>query len=70
MDKPRTFEHFPNNVICPICRTNDDAETILIPIDGTNKDGISEAKPVHLWCSVANRYNPEVNVIYRMVPHE
>lgn len=46
----RTFEHFPEQVICPICGTNDDKLCVLIPIAGTIKDGICTAKNFHLDC--------------------
>ena len=47
--KPKTFEHFPDDDICPICETGEDAECILIPIDGTKRGGIMyQSIPVHL----------------------
>lgn len=65
MDKPRTFEHFPDDVKCPVCLTSKDAECLLIPIDGTHKERIAQAIPVHLWCAVATNYNKEMKVFYR-----
>mgnify|MGYP003335243433 CR=1 FL=1 len=62
--KPKTFEHFPKEAICPICHTNNDEESILIPIDGTSKDGICESIPIHLWCAIVKRYNSNVKVFY------
>jgi len=67
MKKPRTFKNFPKEDVCPICGTNEDAECLLLAIDGTLKDNICEAKPVHLWCAIAEQYNPEVGVIYRRI---
>lgn len=52
IEKPHTFAHFPQTTVCPVCGTAEDAQCVLIPIDGK----ISEAIPVHLWCAVANRY--------------
>ena len=57
MDRPikpslRTFDHFPEIAICPICRTNDDGISVLIPKTGTEEDGICEASPVHLVCAI------------------
>jgi hypothetical protein len=63
--KPRTFEHFPKRDVCPVCGTNEDAECLLLQIDGTVDDGICEAKPVHLWCAVATQYNESMKLLYR-----
>lgn len=65
MKKPRTFKHFPKDDICPVCKTSDDRVCILIPIDGTQRDRIAEAAPVHLWCAVANRYAKDNGILYR-----
>lgn len=48
----RTFEHFNSsfNDICPVCKTAKDCETVLVPIPGTEDDGICEAKQVHKRC--------------------
>ena len=46
----KTFEHFPEDVLCPICGTNDDIECFLMPIDGTQEGNICQAQPVHLDC--------------------
>lgn len=68
IEKPRTFETFPEKDVCPICGTNGKGECVLLPIDGTGDDGICEAIPVHLWCAVATNYSRNVSVIYRRVP--
>ena len=65
MNKPRTFKHFPEDMICPICGTNEDTECLLLEIDNTSDGSICEGKPVHLWCAVADRYNSEVGISYR-----
>jgi hypothetical protein len=54
---PRTFQHFPPELICPICGTNDDGESVLVEIAGTAEDGIAEAKPMHLACAVVKRWD-------------
>ena len=46
----RTFEKFPKDKKCPICGTNAQRESILIPIYGTRKGNISEAICVHENC--------------------
>jgi len=64
----RTFDNFPEDILCPICGASEDKECILIPIDGTNDDGICEATPVHVSRLENNmdrfRYNNKVGVIY------
>lgn len=64
----RTFDHFPKGSKCPICRTNDDGECFLIPIDDTEEDGNVEAQPVHIECMKTYagkfRLNREIGVIY------
>lgn len=62
----RTFEHFPETATCPLCGTNKDSPCVLIPIDGTLKVSICEAKPVHAECVHSDhmRYNVAVNVVY------
>jgi hypothetical protein len=59
---PRTFTHFPLDAKCPICGTNDDGKTVLVAISGTAKDGISEAKPMHLTCAVAKQWDEEMSI--------
>jgi hypothetical protein len=65
--KPRTFQHFPPNVVCPACGTSEDDECILLAIDGTRTDTIAEAQPVHLWCAIAEHYNRDLTIFYRVV---
>lgn len=38
------------NDICPVCKTADNKDTVLIPIASTMDDNISEAFQVHLDC--------------------
>ena len=55
---------------CPVCKTNDDKPTVLIAIDGTEKDDNIEAQQVHLACinlrirSAKPRYD---RVIYQVL---
>ncbi len=62
------FKHFPSDAVCPICGKSDDRPCFLVPIDGTEKERICEAKPVHVKCLTNDlsqwRYNPSVGVIY------
>mgnify|MGYP001565147141 CR=1 FL=1 len=69
MEKPRTFERFPTDSKCPVCGTNEDTECILLEIDGTLDEDkkICEAKPVHLYCAIAKRYNPAFGLLYTHV---
>lgn len=47
----RTFEHFSKgDHICPICGTDEDKETILIPIFGTQDGNNIQAAQVHTEC--------------------
>ena len=48
----RTFDHrnMAANEECPVCHKNTDGKTVLLPVLGTSKGGISEAVQVHLNC--------------------
>lgn len=48
----RTFKHFNSSHgdICPVCKTANDAETVLVPIPSTEDGNIYEAKQVHKKC--------------------
>ena len=50
----RTFEHFPQDMTCPICKKNTDEETILIGIYGTQEGHNIQAVPVHTNCVADN----------------
>jgi len=65
----KTFEHFPSNAECPICQTNKDKECLLVPIDGTSKDKICEAQPMHVSCLEVDmfRFNKKLGIIYLQV---
>jgi hypothetical protein len=64
----RLFDHFNTATKdpCPICKTKDDKKTVLIIIDGTEQDGIAEAKQTHLDC-IELRYKPEPGIIYQRI---
>jgi hypothetical protein len=62
----RTFPHFnpAGDSLCPICGTNEDKETVLIPIQGTGDGNIYEAIQVHAECIEQNWvYLPEPRII-------
>lgn len=63
--KPGIFEHFPEDIICPVCGKNDDEECVLVPIASTGDGRICEAQPVHLGCAVANVYQKDTKIIFR-----
>jgi hypothetical protein len=65
----RTFKNFPDNAICPLCKTDDAGETFLMPIDGTLNESIEEAQPAHTKCLGIGgyRYNREQGVIYKFI---
>ena len=48
----RVFEHFSPafGALCPVCKTAADKPTVLVPIPGTEEDGICQAKQVHKQC--------------------
>lgn len=62
---PRTFDHFPEDILCPVCGTNDDGQTVLVPIVGTQDGNIAQAAPTHLACAVCDHLSLDVRVMYR-----
>ncbi len=48
----REFPHpnMSNNWKCPICDTGADRPVVLMPIPGTEDDGICQAKQIHSDC--------------------
>ena len=62
--KIRTFPEFPENKICPVCKTNENKECLLIPIDGTKEDNICKAIPIHLDCAIVTNYHEETGIFY------
>ena len=67
--RARTFEHFPEeaDMKCPVCGTNDDGETVLVPIVGTGDGRICEAQCVHLACCVPDHYDKKHGLLYKRV---
>lgn len=65
LSEPRTFDHFPEDIPCPVCGTTDDGKTVLVPIDGTQNGNIYEAQPIHLACCVPTNYSREHGLLYR-----
>lgn len=61
----RTFDSFPQASICPVCKTSDDKECVLVVIDGTGDGSIAEAQPVHLECAIVTNWNADIGVMYR-----
>jgi hypothetical protein len=64
---PRTFAHFPEDMVCPVCGTNADGQTVLVCIDGTQKGWNAEAAPTHLACAVADHLSIKARVMYRQL---
>ena len=64
----RAFKHFNNSgsSLCPICKKNDDKETVLIGIVGTEDDGNIEAAQTHLNC-IDLLYDKNLGLIYQRV---
>ena len=63
-----TFEHFPDDKLCPICKLSRDLPCILVPIDGTEEGNIEQANPVHALCLEDGwRMNESVGVIYKRI---
>ena len=60
----KSFPHFNSEGKCIVCGKNGDGETILIPIDGTEKDHNEQAEQCHVDC-ISLRYNRNVGVLYQ-----
>lgn len=71
----RSFKHFNNSgdSKCPVCNTNEDKETVLIGIEGTEDGGNIQAIQVHLDC-IELIYKPESvmgrALFYQVLPSE
>ena len=48
----RVFDHFSPafGALCPVCKTAADRPTVLVPIPGTEDNGICQARQVHKQC--------------------
>lgn len=66
----KVFKSFnqSNEDVCPICGTNEEKETVLIGIVGTEDGGNMEAKQFHLAC-INLMYYPDENIIAQRLPN-
>jgi hypothetical protein len=49
--EPRVFAEFnPSGPPCPVCRSRAQRPTVLLPVPGTERGGIAEARQVHQEC--------------------
>jgi hypothetical protein len=48
----RVFDHpnFTGGFRCRICKTSADQPVVLVPVPGTERDGIMEARQIHAEC--------------------
>ena len=60
----KEFEHFPKEVICPLCGTNKDSPCTLIQTGGTSDGNIIRGIPIHIEC-IDLRYSKELNLFYQ-----
>lgn len=67
----RTFDRFnTSGAPCPICGTHAAKPPVLIPIHGTEDDGICEALQVHLDCINLTAYRENGKIILGMAAEE
>ena len=66
----RTFKHFNKSGkdVCPICKTNDDKETVLIGVNGTQEGHNMQAKQFHLEC-IDLLFYPKQGIIAQKLDH-
>lgn len=64
----RTFKepNLSNDWKCPICKTNDKSEVVLIGKVGTQKDNIIKAEQFHLKC-IELLYDKSIGIIYQKI---
>lgn len=65
----RIFDHRNTSMptqVCPICKTNDDKPTVLIPIVGTQEGNISQAEQFHVDC-IDLSYHREEGIIAQVI---
>jgi len=62
----RIFKGFNKNGKCPICGTNEDKETVLIGVTGTEEGNNMQAEQFHLEC-LDLLYNKELGIIYQKI---
>lgn len=66
----KTFEHFNQGSVCPICGTNEDKPPVLVGIHDTEKGNICEALQVHLDCLHLTAYREDDKLIIAMAVEE
>lgn len=52
--------------VCPICKTQDDGEVVLIGVIGTEEGNIIEVKQFHLKC-IDLIYDKTVGILYQKI---
>jgi hypothetical protein len=67
----RIFEH-PNTSgdwKCPICKTNEDKQVILVGVDGTEEGNNMQAEQIHVDCIDLRLSNERYgSILYQIVP--
>jgi hypothetical protein len=66
----KVFSSFNDHggTVCPICGKGTPEKTILLPIVGTEKDNIMEARQVHLDClDLSCKIDNDVLMIFQFV---
>ena len=48
----RVFKNYNKVTACPVCGTTDDEPAVLIPVPGTEDDGLMEARQLHAHCFI------------------
>lgn len=61
----RTFKGIGSGK-CVICKTSNKGEVILVPIEGTEDDGICEAQPIHVDC-INLSFNRDHGLLYQRI---
>jgi len=64
----KTFKEMnkSSGTVCPICKTSDSGEIVLIGIIGTEEDNNIEAKQFHLKC-LNLRYDKTLGIVYQKI---
>lgn len=60
--EPCTSDSFPPHVTCPVCGTNNDGKTVLVPIAGAFHGEPAEEKPMHLACAVIQEWHERMQL--------
>ena len=64
-----TFKEFNRSIktdVCPVCKTQDEGEVVLLGIVGTQEGNNMQAKQFHLKC-LDLMYDKDVKIIYQRV---